>query len=79
MKIASKNINKEKIFSYEEKEEKKKRKLILIDYSEEEKQAALSSEYGTIGKEGEGGSVCEIKYDYYFTILFTFFHFLKYI
>ena len=39
MKMTSKAINKEKIFSYEEKEEKKKRKLILIDYSEEEKQA----------------------------------------
>ena len=53
MKMTSKAINKEKIFSYEEKEEKKKRKLILIDYSEEEKQAALSSDYGKIGKEGE--------------------------
>ena len=73
MKMTSKAIKKEKIFSYEEKEEKKKRKLILIDYSEEEKQAALSSDYGTIGKEGEGGSAHQIIPKFFPLFSFSFF------
>lgn len=54
MKIVSKNVSKDLIFSREEKEEeKKKRKLILLDYTEDEKLSAMNSDYG---KEVEQGS-----------------------
>ena len=54
MKIASKNINKDLIFSRDSKEEeKKKRKLIMIDYTEDEKQSIHMNNYNENGNENE--------------------------
>ena len=61
MKIVSKNVTKDLIFSREEKEEeKKKRKLILIDYTEEEKLAVTNSDYGNIKEEEKGSENSKI-------------------
>jgi hypothetical protein len=61
MKIVSKNVSKDLIFSREEKEEeKKKRKLILIDYTEEEKLAVMNNDYGNVKEEEKGSENSKI-------------------